>query len=64
MSEVVVNQVCTYQSLKGIPIDNLNRQRLMILLELYFEGRKSHECDVTPKKVAELESFVPFGTLL
>ena len=55
----VVNQVCTYQSLKGIPIDNLNRQRLMILLELYFEGRKSHECDVTPEKVAELESFVP-----
>jgi hypothetical protein len=55
----VVNQVFTYQSLKDVPVDNLNRQRLMILMELYFEGMHSHECDLTPENVAKLESFVP-----
>ena len=54
-----VNQVCTYQSLKGVPVDNLNRQRLMILMELYFRHMNSRKFDLSPEKVAELESFMP-----
>ena len=54
-----VNQVCTYQSLKGIPVDSLNRQRLMILMELYFKNMNSRQFDLSPEKVAELETFMP-----
>ncbi len=61
-----VNQFCTYQSLRQVPIDRLNRQRMMILLELYFkrlhsssqrEGRSV--VTVSPKEVCKHESFLP-----
>lgn len=71
-----VNQFCTYQSLKNIPLKSLNRQRLMLLLNIYFqrinnqletdgneENRKHLENVVdaiSPERICELESFIPF----
>ena len=60
-----VNQIFTYHSLKNVSIDQLNRQRLMILFELYFKGLGSGASEgpneelIRPERVCERESFIP-----
>lgn len=66
-----VNQFCTYQSLKTIPLKSLNRQRLMLLLKVYFQSisasasdmkkeNQEHAMDaMSPERICELESFIP-----
>jgi hypothetical protein len=59
-----VNQIFTYQSLKHVPIDRLNRHRLMILFDLYFKGLNSSpqadaSVSVSPEEVCKHESFLP-----
>mmetsp|Transcript_11152 Transcript_11152/g.20876 ORF Transcript_11152/g.20876 Transcript_11152/m.20876 type:complete len:604 (+) Transcript_11152:151-1962(+) len=46
MALSLVNQYCTYQSLKSIPLNSLNRQRLMLLLKMYFQEINKSGTDI------------------
>ena len=57
-----IHEICTYQSLKAVAIDRLNRQRLAILFDLYFQDHGSSEQNeklVSPESVCKHESFLP-----
>ena len=59
-----VNQLCTYYSLKNVTINRLNRQRLMTLFDLHFQGLSSSAegaCShiISPEEVCKHDTFLP-----
>ena len=50
-----IHQGCNYLALKAVPLCNLNRRRLNIILEEFVEN----EVLLAPSQVAEKENFVP-----
>lgn len=51
-----IHQGCNYLGLKSVPLFNLNRRRLNIVLEAYVQDDKV----LSPSQVAEQEDFLPF----
>lgn len=51
-----IHQGCNYLGLKAVPLFNLNRRRLNIIMDEFVDKNAIQ----TPSQVAEKESFVPF----
>jgi Vitamin B6 photo-protection and homoeostasis len=57
ISLCLVHQTCNFLSLKSVPLYNLDRHRLHILMEAFF---RENQITLSPIQVASRESFVPF----